>query len=67
MVERSIDSAEVAAVLDSPTSTRPSNDAYDRIVVIGTTPTGRVLMVVITGSDPTVVVTVAERRAVPRR
>jgi uncharacterized DUF497 family protein len=67
MAERSIDEAEVAEVLASPDSERPSEGGENRTVVIGTTPAGRVLMVVVVGAEPTVVVTVAERRGMPRR
>lgn len=67
MAERLIDEAEVAEVLDSPDAERPSEGREDRTVVVGTTPAGRGLMVVVAGTDPTVVVTVAERRPAPRR
>lgn len=67
MAERLIDEAEVAEVLASPTTTRPSPDRDDRTVVIGATPAGRVLIVVVAGSDPQIIVTVAERRPAPRR
>lgn len=62
-----IDEAEVVEVLDSPTVFRPSDDRPDRTVVIGTTPAGRTLMVVVATAKPSVVVTVAERRPAPRR
>lgn len=67
MAQRQIDEAEVAEVLASPTTTYPSQDRPDRTVILGITPAGRVLMVVVTGSHPEVVVTVAERRPTPRR
>jgi len=52
----------------TPGVRRPSEDAPGRIVVIGTTPNGRELFVVVVGdNDPVLVVTVAERRPAPRR
>jgi hypothetical protein len=68
MRQRAIDAAEVAEVLTNPDVRRPSEDAPLRIVVIGTTPAGRELfVVVVSDSDPLLVVTVAERRPAPRR
>jgi uncharacterized DUF497 family protein len=67
MRQRGIDAAEVAEVLTDPDVRRPSEDAPGRAVVIGTTPTGKELFVVVSDSDPQLVVAVAERRSVPRR
>jgi uncharacterized DUF497 family protein len=67
MAERLIDEAEVVEVLDSPDIERPSEGREDRMVVVGATTAGRILMVVVAGGDPRIVVTVAERRQAPRR
>ncbi|MHB8296466.1 MAG: DUF4258 domain-containing protein [Acidimicrobiales bacterium] len=67
MAERLIDEAEVVEVLAEPTATSVPEDRPDRTSVTGTTPAGRVLTVVLAGADPVMVVTVFERRRVPRQ
>lgn len=67
MRERSIDAAEVAEVLSDPEDRRPSADDPTRTVVIGLSPAGRRLFLVVVRGEPTLVVTVAERNEPPRR
>ncbi|MHB1711730.1 MAG: DUF4258 domain-containing protein [Acidimicrobiales bacterium] len=67
MRQRGIDPAEVAEVLTDSGIRRPFEDAPGRTVVIGATPAGRELFVVVDDSDPQLVITVAERRPAPRR
>ncbi|HEY5245151.1 MAG TPA: DUF4258 domain-containing protein [Acidimicrobiales bacterium] len=68
MRERAVDAAEVAEVLSDPEDRHPSADEPTRTVVIGRTPAGRQLFVVVVAdSDSVLVVTVAERRRPPCR
>lgn len=67
MAERLIDEAEVIEVLDAPAATSVVKDRPDRASLMGTTPAGRVIRVVIARSEPVVVVTVMELRSAPRR
>jgi uncharacterized protein YuzE len=67
MRERAIDAAEVAEILSHPEDRHPSADEPTQTVVIGRTPAGRQLFLVVIGSDPVLVVTVAERHQPPRR
>jgi Domain of unknown function (DUF4258) len=67
MRQRGIDAGEVAEVLADSDDGRPSEDDPRRTVIVGTTPTGRELFVVVTKANPLLVVTVAERRPVPGR
>ena len=67
MAERLIDEAEVVEVLAGPAAISVPKERPDRTSVTGPTPAGRVLTVVVAGADPVVVVTVFERRPVPRR
>ncbi len=67
MAERLIDEGEVVEVLAAPTATRVAEDRPDRTSIMGITPAGRVLRVVIAEAEPVVVVTVIELRPAPRR
>ena len=67
MRERAIDAAEVVEVVSDPEDRHLSADEPTRTVVIGRTPAGRQLFLVVIGRDPVLVVTAAERRQPPRR
>jgi hypothetical protein len=58
MAERNVTDADIEAVLSAPLIDRPSRDHPDRRLLTGRPGGRKVTVVVVTGSDPLVVVTV---------
>ena len=61
MAERGITREEIVQALQSPDTTYTSKDDDTRLVILGKTASGRLLMIVVEKSDHEAIVTVAER------